>query len=61
MCRNIMENSILNIIAEYNPFNNPYIKALLEDGISGLLREVESNVLSMFLSIILLVKSVEQL
>lgn len=40
---NIMENNILNIITEYNPYNNPYMKSLLEDGIIGLLKEAERN------------------
>lgn len=40
---NIMENSILDIIKEYNPYNNPYTKAMLENGISGMLKEAENN------------------
>lgn len=40
---NIMENDILHIITEYNPYNNPYTKSLLENGIRGLLREAENN------------------
>ncbi len=40
---NIMENNILDIIKEYNPYNNPYTKALLENGIRGLLKEAENN------------------
>lgn len=40
---NIMENNILDIIKEYNPYNNPYTKSLLENGISGLLKEAENN------------------
>ncbi len=40
---NIMENSILEIIREYDPYNNPYTKALLENSIKGMLKEAENN------------------
>lgn len=40
---NITENNILDIIYGYNPYKNPYTKALLEDGINGLLKEAKNN------------------
>ena len=40
---NITENNILDIIHEYNPYKNSYTKALLEDGIIGLLNEAKNN------------------
>jgi MoaA/NifB/PqqE/SkfB family radical SAM enzyme len=40
---NIMENNIIDIIKEYNPYNNPYTKSLLGNGINGLLKEAENN------------------
>ena len=45
-----MENDILDIISEYNPYNNPYTKSLLENGISGLVREAENNSISINVS-----------
>ena len=40
---NIINSNILDIIAEYNPYKNPYTRSLLENGIRGLLKEAENN------------------
>ena len=40
---NIMVNNILDIIKGYDPYNNPYTKALLENGIRGMLKEAGNN------------------
>ncbi len=40
---NIMDSSILEIIREYNPYKNMYTKALLERGISGMIRVAKNN------------------
>lgn len=40
---NIMDNNIIDIIADYDPYKNPYTKALLDNGIQGLLKEAKYN------------------
>ena len=40
---NINKNNILDILADYNPRENPYSNALLDSGIKGLIEYVESE------------------
>jgi MoaA/NifB/PqqE/SkfB family radical SAM enzyme len=40
---NIYQQDILDMITEYNPYKNPFTKALLEKGIRGLLEEAETQ------------------